>query len=151
MVHVDNTDETVGKLNKLSANTQPEWGQMTPQHMVEHITMTLKVSSGKMNVEQRSTPEEAAAARARLLHTDAEIAKGIKSPLMGEGLPEYKNDSLQAAIDEFKAELEYFNNYYRENPEAKHIQPRLGALSYSEWIIFHGKHFMHHFKQFGIY
>jgi len=30
------------------------------------------------------------------------------------------------------------------------IPPRLGKLNYKEWIIFHNKHFTHHFKQFEL-
>jgi len=150
IVRIDNIEETIGKLNTLTPDTKPLFGMMTPQHMVEHLTMTIKASSGKFSVPQRSTPEEAEAAKARLIYTDAEVPQGLKSPLMGEGLPEYVHPNLEGAINELKGELEYFENYYAQNAEAKHVQPRLGPLSHDEWKIFHGKHFKHHFKQFGL-
>ncbi len=150
MVRIDNIDETIATLNKLSEDTAPQFGSMTSQHMVEHLTMTIRASSGKMNIEQRSTPEEAAAAKQALIYTDMQIKQGVKSPLIGEGLPPYVNASLQDAISELQTELQHFASYYAANPSATHIQPRLGALKHDEWIIFHGKHFTHHFKQFGL-
>ncbi|MBL7683763.1 MAG: DUF1569 domain-containing protein [Flavipsychrobacter sp.] len=150
MVRIDNIEETIATLNKLSADTTPLWGGMTPQHMVEHLTMTIQASSGKMNIEQRSTPEEAAVAKQALIYTDMQIKQGVKSPLMGDTLPAYVNANLQDALNELKTELHHFADYYAANPSATHIQPRLGALKHDEWIIFHGKHFTHHFKQFGL-
>eukprot|EP01136_Pigoraptor_vietnamica_P013226 Opistho-1_new@4145 len=111
MVRIDNIEETITTLNKLSADTTPLWGGMTPQHMVEHLTMTIQASSGKMNIEQRSTPEEAAVAKQALIYTDMQIKQGVKSPLMGEGLPPYVNASLQDAIGELQTELQHFASY----------------------------------------
>lgn len=150
MVRIDNIEETIATLNKLSADTTPLWGGMTPQHMVEHLTVTIGASSGKMNLEQTSTSEEAAAAKQALIYSDMQIKQGVKNALMGEGLPPYVNASLQDAIGELQTELQHFESYYAANPSATHVQPRLGALTHDEWIIFHGKHFTHHFKQFGL-
>ncbi|MEX2349598.1 MAG: phenylacetic acid degradation bifunctional protein PaaZ, partial [Flavobacteriaceae bacterium] len=33
-------------LSKLSENTKPKWGTMTPQHMVEHLEFTYRIASG---------------------------------------------------------------------------------------------------------
>lgn len=34
-------------LNKLQADDKPEFGAMTPQHMVEHLTFSVRFSNGK--------------------------------------------------------------------------------------------------------
>ncbi len=150
MVRISNIDETIATLSSLTGDTKPLWGEMTPQHMVEHLSMTIGASCGKMDVAQRTTPEEAEAAKQRLIYSDAEVSKGIKSPLMGEGLPPYINASLADAVEVLKNELGYFEGYYANNPAATHIQPRMGALTHDEWKIFHSKHFTHHFKQFDL-
>ena len=40
--------------------------------------------------------------------------------------------------------------YFEENKDATPINPTMGELNKQEWIIFHNKHFEHHFKQFNL-
>jgi oxepin-CoA hydrolase/3-oxo-5,6-dehydrosuberyl-CoA semialdehyde dehydrogenase len=63
MIQVNNSEETIAKLRKLTPDAKPLWGSMTPQQMVEHITMTVKASNGKVTIEQRTTKEEGEAAK----------------------------------------------------------------------------------------
>ena len=40
--------EIIPKLDKLTSETKPLWGDMSAQRMVEHLTDTLKIASGKI-------------------------------------------------------------------------------------------------------
>ena len=53
------TDEKIDAcLAKLSEDTKPEWGVMTPQHMVEHLEYTYKIAAGEIQDFEVSTPEK---------------------------------------------------------------------------------------------
>ena len=67
MVAIHNIEETIEQLRKLQHDAAPLWGSMTPQHMVEHLTMTIRASQGKIPIKQLSTTEEANAIKQRLI------------------------------------------------------------------------------------
>ena len=45
-------------LAKLTQESKPAWGIMTPQHMVEHLEYTYKIASGELQDFDISTPEK---------------------------------------------------------------------------------------------
>jgi hypothetical protein len=150
MITISNIDETIDRLNKLQADSKPLWGGMTAQQMVEHLATTIKISSGKLALQQRTTVEEGNAIKAQIVYTDMEFPMGLKSPTIPDGPPVYEHEDLSKAVGALKLELADFNLRYKENPDATHVHPRLGAMTHAEWLILHGKHFKHHFKQFDI-
>ena len=58
--------------------------------------------------------------------------------------------NLEEAKSIFATELNRFHDYFKSNPEATLMNPSLGLLSHKEWLVFHTKHFKHHFKQFSL-
>lgn len=150
---VDITDraELNSLLNKLTENTQPKWGQMKPQNMVEHLATVLQYTNGKKEIAQRTTEEEGLKIKHAFIYTDTEMSMGLKSPLLpAEGPAPFEFSSLDEAKQNLNKELDDFETYHAHHPDAFFVQPRLGKLNHKEWIIFHNKHFTHHFKQFGL-
>lgn len=150
MIQIDNIDETIDRLKKLTADTQPVFGNMTPQQMAEHLMMTIKASNGKIQATQRTSAEDGAKFKAGMIYTDMEFPMGIKSGMIPDGPPVYVYADVPAAIEALKSELHDFEAYYKDNPDASPVHARLGVLDHKEWLIFHSKHFTHHFKQFGL-
>ena len=138
-------------LDSLTADTPPVFGMMTAQHMVEHLIWSLKISNGEKQSEQFFRHEKAEKMKAALIYTDAEMPLGFRAPVLpvNEVLAlEYLN--LEKAKSVFKEELDRFHEYFLKNPEATLMNPSLGLLSHKEWLVFHTKHFKHHFKQFSL-
>lgn len=150
MIRIENIEDTITRLQQLQADTIPQFGSMTPQQMVEHITVTIKGSNGKINIPLRFTEDEAAVWKKKMIYTDMDFPMGLKSPLVADGPPVYVHADLPAAVEALRAELTDFEAHHQQNPEIKHTHPRLGELNHKEWLIFHSKHFTHHFKQFGL-
>lgn len=150
MIQIDNINETIDRISKLTADTQPVFGSLTPQQMVEHLTMTIKASNGKIQATQRTSAEDGAKFKAGMIYTDMEFPMGIKTPTIPDGPPVYVNANIATAIEALKAELQDFEAYYANNPDASPVHARLGVLNHKEWLTFHGKHFTHHFKQFEL-
>ena len=124
---------------------------MKAQNMVEHLATTLQFTNGKKERGQSATEDEASKAKQVLIYTDAELPMGLKTPLLpAEGPIPFEFSSLDEAKQNLNKELDDFEKYHSDNPDAVFIQPRLGKLDHKEWIIFHNKHFTHHFKQFGL-
>lgn len=149
-VDITNRKELNQLLDKLNEDSMPQWGVMKPQNMVEHLAFIIEHTNGKRAMTLRIPAEEAAKIKQAMIYTDMEIPQGLKTPLAGEGADPFKFSSLDEAKKELNTQLDDFEKYYKENPSATHIQPRMGELNHKEWITFHNKHFTHHFKQFGL-
>ncbi len=150
-VDITNRQELNSRLNKLTENTQPQWGSLKAQNMVEHLAKTVQYTNGKKEIAQRNSDEEAMKAKQAFIYTDMEMSMGLKSPLLpAEGPVQFEFSSLDEAKENLNRELDDFEAWHVSHPDAVFIQPRLGKLNYKEWIIFHNKHFTHHFKQFGL-
>lgn len=149
-VDITKRDELNTLLNKLTEKTEATWGVMQSQNMIEHLAKTLEFSNGKEQIAQRTTEQVAKEAKAVFIYTDIEMPKGLKSPLLKTNAALFEFSDLEEAKKNFNKELDDFEAFFAANPEATFIHPRLGSLNYKEWIVFHNKHFTHHFRQFRL-
>ena len=62
-----------------------------------------------------------------------------------------KNKTLDQAKEQLINSLNAYEEYFKENPDARTIHPSFGLLTFKEWELFHPKHFNHHFSQFIIW
>lgn len=148
-LNFDDKENLISKLKTLKIDQQPEWGIMTPQHMVEHLIVTTKLSNGGLSVPCRIPVEQIPQYKAFLLESDQEMQKGIKANGM-EGLLDLRYPSLEASIEKLEEEIDKFNAFFENNPDAKITNPVLAEIGYEDWKTFHKKHYTHHFKQFGL-
>ena len=135
-------------LNRLSSSKTPLWGKMNAQEMVEHLSDMLMMSRGTGNFSI-DVDAETIARRQQFLSSDKEMAKNIAVPFTKD-IIELRHDELELALDEFADEWINFTEYYENNPSASVIHPYYGDLDFNLWLKMHDKHFMHHFKQFGL-
>ncbi|REG78308.1 DinB family protein [Algoriphagus antarcticus] len=140
------------KLEKLKADTQAQFGIMTPQHMVEHLTVTIKISYNRIKIPEFELSEKQKFQKTALLDTSIEFPQGVKAPGMNVGeLMALRSSNLKEAKEQLLASLTDYNTFFEMDPTATTIHPRFSKLNYAEWERFHPKHFKHHFKQFGIW
>ena len=138
------------KLAGLSPNQKPEWGNMTPQHMVEHLVGTWMISNGRAEAEQVVSDEEIDEKLA-FLRSDIPFAKNLKSVAHKNGalLPLRKNN-VTDAVEQLRKEMLVFDAYFEEHPEARPIHPVFGPLDRIDWLRFQEKHMRHHLRQFNL-
>lgn len=151
MIDILNRNALFSYLAKLKADDEPAFGRMTPQHMVEHLAFAVSFSNGKLPQQHHYSEEKREKIKTYLLTPGTEITQGFRSPVLpvDELVPlQYK--SLEEAISVLDKELNALVLFFKENPEATPINPTMGKLVYEEWIIFHNKHFLHHFNQFRL-
>ncbi len=135
-------------LNKLTPETKPEWGQMSAQRMVEHLTDTLRIATGEQP-QELLIPEEKLERMVAFLYTDKPMAKNMEVPFAKPDTP-LRHEELELAIDEFVEVYLEFQELFAENPELKTVHAFYGPLNYEQWDLLNKKHLTHHFTQFGI-
>jgi len=133
-------------LAALKADATPLWGKMTPQQMVEHLVKEVEYTNGKLKAASTTPPDVAEMDKKAKLYSDFEIPRNVN---LGP-LPEtYRFPNLEMAINQLMQELDDFDKYY-DQPGATAVHFAFGPMGRDEWHIWHGKHFTHHFKQFGL-
>ncbi|WP_375561195.1 hypothetical protein ACE193_01160 [Bernardetia sp. OM2101] len=136
--------------SKLLAITKPQWGKMTPQHMIEHL-YTAVISSTIIKktppIPPNSNQEEAKKA---LIYSLADMPKNLDNPAFRFGLPDYTNPTIIEAKAKLLSSLERFFEIYEGKDDAYSFNPFLGDLQAQETLLFHYKHFKHHYTQFGL-
>lgn len=151
MIDILNRENVFERLSQLSPEDPPQFGVMTPQHMVEHLAFVVGFSNGKEPQQHAYPSEKEEKIKAFVIDADNDMPIGFKSPVLPQKeLPALKHIDLSDAIDNLKNELEDFDRYFHKHPSAKPVNPTMGELNHKEWIIFHNKHVAHHFRQFNL-
>ena len=141
----------ISYLNKLDATTQPLWGKMEAQRMIEHLTEGVYMSIGK-NMEQFNellVPADKLPKMRAFLASAEPMPRDFKAPYAPE---EYilKNEEIELAVDDFVDAWLAYEEYYESKPNKSHFHPFYGDLNKPEWDRMHAKHFTHHFQQFRL-
>jgi hypothetical protein len=137
-------------LNRLTPGTQPKWGNMSAQRMVEHLTDSLQIATGK-NPQEQEIPEDKIARMHAFLVSDHPLPQNFSvsfaTPEMNNKL---RHEELELAIDEFVEEWLYFEELFESDPDRTAVHPNYGPLNYEQWKRLAEKHHTHHFTQFGL-
>lgn len=136
-------------LSKLASTAIPLWGTLTPISLIEHLITTLEYTNGKKKAVCNLTPEQIEKRKQVVIYSDTELPKGIKTPVSKDDPEATAFSGLPESIIALNKELDDFEKYFATGGVTA-VHPGFGELNYQEWQIFHGKHFTHHFKQFGL-
>ena len=136
--------EIIDRINKLTAQTQRQWGKMNVSQMLAHVQMPIRIAFG--------THQPKGSFLLRL------IGPLFKSKLWDENpykrsLPTDPTFIMTNSEKEFEKEksalLELVNKFSKENlVSEKH--PVFGKLTKDNWSKATWKHLDHHLKQFGV-
>ncbi|WP_179020935.1 phenylacetic acid degradation bifunctional protein PaaZ [Winogradskyella forsetii] len=149
---VEMTEEKIEELlSKLKEDTKPKWGIMTPQHMIEHLEYTYKITSGDIQDFEIATPEKILEKVHASLYNYDKFPKNSQFPqLEKDKLDDLKHPDLATAIEKFKAQREKYLEYFKEHPDAKLKNLVFGELNRYESYLLERKHLNHHFEQFDL-
>jgi hypothetical protein len=133
-------------LKKLKADTTPRWGTLHAQRMIEHLVDQVDYSNGNLPSYLDIDPQEAEKLKRSRVLSDFMLPQNAKGPDIPTQL---KYQNLSTAIDALNRALDDFEKYFLTK-ERTTIHGGFGPMNKDEWIIWHGKHFTHHFTQFGL-
>ncbi|HNQ26830.1 MAG TPA: phenylacetic acid degradation bifunctional protein PaaZ [Aquaticitalea sp.] len=151
-VFVEMTDTAIEEcLHKLTENTKPKWGMMTPQHMVEHLEYTYKIATGEIDGFDIATPEKILEKVHASLYNYEKFPQNVAFPLYEKDvLQPLKYANLAEAKQKFIEAREAYKAYFKTHPDARTRNVVFGDLNRFEWYLLERKHLNHHFEQFGM-
>ena len=143
-----NLEVILEKLSKIESTTQPVWGSMSAQRMVEHLSDALRMSTAK---EEHAllVAEDRIEKMQLFLLSDKGMAKNIEVPFAGKDVA-LRNTEIELAIDELTEEWVDFEEFFEGDATKTTLHPYYGQLNFDLWKRLHSKHFTHHFEQFGL-
>ena len=143
-------EKLIPLLRAIPSNTQPVWGKMTVQQMIEHLTDTFRVASGRLANTTLTTPPEKLEAFRQFLMSNQPFPKGIENPLLPKDPVPVRNTTIEEALNEPQTEIDYFFTVFEENNQQTTLHPYFGQLDFNMNVQAQYKHMLHHLKQFGV-
>lgn len=141
-------NEFPARLAAIDADTPPAWGKMNFRQMVEHMSYSVRMSSGLIPV-QLLTPEEHIPKMHAFLASDKPFRENTPNPLLSDTPAPVRHETCTAAIAELQQELNYFFEVFEKEPGKKVLNASFGPLDFDLSIRLLHKHALHHLKQFG--
>ena len=137
-------------INKLQEDTKPKWGLMSAQHLVEHFEYFYLMALGQVEGKV-TTPEDRVEKYQESLWNYKPMPKEFDHPMLRKGSAEdLRHESLDEAKKALGKAYDAVKQHYKDNPEAKLINPVFGYLDRYEMYLLERKHYIHHFGQFGL-
>ena len=137
-------------LKKLNFHQKPDWGQMTAQHMVEHLASIVAFSTIISRQERKLPSKIQEEAQQLLIYSDADFPRNIMNPMYKDGLPGYTHSTIEIAKAQLITNIDFFFKTYDKEKNAHSFNPFFGDIDFDQLLVIHAKHFKHHFTQFGI-
>lgn len=151
-VFIEMTNEMIQScLGKLSEESKPKWGIMTPQHMLEHLEYTYKIAGGEIQDFEIATPEKYLDITHDSLYNYKKFPENSQFPyLERDTLAPLIHPDLQTAKDAFLAQRYKYLAFFQENPDAVLKNLVFGELNKYESYLLERKHLNHHFEQYNL-
>lgn len=137
-----------GLLRSLEPAAKGKWGKMNAQQMVEHLTDSMRVATGK-EYQKRELNDELTEKARKFFLSDKPFRENTTNHLLPVEPNPIRNTTMENAVEEFEAELsEFFTMFQR--PMRTTMNPFAGEFNYEQWVQLLHKHFQHHARQFGL-
>ena len=149
---VEMTDQKIEEcINKLTENTKPKWGILTPQHLLEHLEHGYRIMSGEIQDFEIATPEKILDKVHNSLYNYDKFPMGTSFPTMKKGEVEaLVHPDFETAKAKFFESRQAYKTYFKENPEAKVKNMVFGEMNKYASYLLERKHLNHHFEQFDL-
>lgn len=135
-------------LEQLESDQKPQWGSMSAQRMIEHLTDTLRLACGQLTIALEIKPEHLEKAQS-FIQSNSVMPRNFKVSFAQDNVG-LRMQTMELAIDEFAEAWVDFELFFEQNPERKTLHPNFGELDYKQWTRLNRKHVTHHFEQFGL-
>lgn len=137
-------------LQTIPATTEPRWGKMNLQQMIEHLSDAVRIASGRQPTPRLLTPEEHLPKMRAFLFSEKPFRENTRNPMMPETPAPVRFKSIEAATNELQAQLDHFFAVFEANPSLSTLNPLFGVLDFEGNVQLLYKHAVHHLRQFGM-
>ncbi|HQU99764.1 MAG: DUF1569 domain-containing protein [Bacteroidia bacterium] len=142
------TQTFIDQLQTLKSDDTGQWGVMKAQHMVEHMSYSVKVAHGAIPVTL-VTPAAFLEKTRSFMLSDKPFKENTKNTMLPDEPLPLMFDNMQQAIEDLQLQIQLFINDF--NVEGKtRLNPFFGELNFVQWLHLLDKHAKHHARQFNL-
>ena len=138
--------DLVERINKLSADSERQWGKMSPSQMMEHTARALEMATGRTEVKQMFVGKAIGWIFKGGFLGDKPMPKGAPT---GAWLKITDEPDLDATREKLKAILAEFHKLGEQGTDGN-VHGFFGRLTGKQWGETQYKHVDHHLRQFGV-
>lgn len=140
-------DEVLERLGRLTADSERQWGKMSPSQMMEHTARVLEMATSD---EQPIRQMFIGKALSWIFRKDfvGEKPFGKNAPT-GADYKIISQPDLEPTRQRLKELIAKFHTIGPDKLDGN-VHPFFGRLSGTEWGVTQYKHLDHHFRQFGV-
>jgi hypothetical protein len=136
--------ELQDRVQRLRAEQKPKWGKMSAVQMVAHLSDSLRMASGELEVAPKKAPFRYSPLKELVLYL-LPMPKDL--PISSE-LSARKPSDWSEEVAELRDQL---NGLVQRGAEAlSPTHPAFGTLSAKQWGVLIYRHIDHHLRQFGV-
>ena len=143
-------NKLVPLLTDIPSDTQPKWGKMTLQQMVEHLIDTFRIASGRSEFQQILTPKEKLPKMQDFLMSDKPFRENTLNPMLPQDPAPVVFPGIEDALSELQKDIDHFFAVFEANENLSTRNPIFGDLNFEMNVHLLYKHALHHLKQFGV-
>lgn len=140
-------EEYVSRLKKIDLNTQAVFGKMNVAQMIEHMSHSFQIASGKIVFENKQR-DELTAKMFRFMMSDKPFKDNTPNPNLPDNPAPLKFENIEDAYQDLQNEIDSFFEVYQKE-ELRISNAFFGDLNREEQIHLLHKHAQHHLRQFG--
>jgi len=135
-------------LSSLDPDTEPRFGLMTAQHMVEHILNDGKYMYHRLG-EPDGPPTEKQLGFQKFIDNGVQM-KHRPSDKTKADLPDLKFESMEAAVAEVSDLVKKFYAHFDAHPDFKIYNSFMGEIPFEKVELFFSQHWRYHLWQFKL-
>lgn len=140
-------EQILSRINRLTPQTQRQWGKMNVNQMLYHTSSGLRIAYGEMTTAPRGNWLKKKLMRFVILKTDVPTPKE-----KAETFPEMNTVARSINPADFNVErnklIELLNDF--PTKQTAPLSGLLGKMSKENWARLQYSHLDHHLKQFGV-
>jgi hypothetical protein len=136
----------IDRINKLTPETQPQWGKMNVSQMLYHCARPLQAATGELKVKRGLVSFLFGKMAKKKFTGEAQFTKSLPTDkrFIAGSTPDF-NEEKQRLIGILTRFLQTGKTIISNEPH-----PFFGKLTADEWDIIQTKHLDHHLNQFGV-
>lgn len=142
-------EELPSLFKNLTGSQEPNFGLMTAQHMVEHLTYVTK-SLSKRRGEPQGEPTKSQLYFRKFIDKGCPFQYRPKEGVSKADLAPLRSENISAAIAGLEAATASFYQLFETNPDHKSYNDMMGEFNLEELEIFLYQHGRWHAHQFGL-
>ena len=137
-------EDILNRINKLTAQSQAQWGKMNVGQMLAHVQVPIGVAEGTRNIKRTLFGRIIGPLAKPIIYNNKPFKRSLPTD------PSFVMLGNEKDFETEKQNLLEMVNNFSEKTIVNEVHPFFGKMTKEQWSIGTWKHLDHHLQQFGV-